>query len=331
MIPVLEIGGTHVTAALVDLRDGRVTSRTRKPLEADGDAEAILGRVRDCADGLPVPPGARWGVAVPGPFDYARGIALFRGVGKFDALYGMNVRAALLHGLRQRPGDIVFLNDAHAFLTGEWSAGTVHGHRRVVGITLGTGVGSAFLADGRICDTGPGIPPEGRMDLTEIDGRPLEDTVSRRAILARYGDPAADVHDIAGRARAGEERAQRVLDDAFTGLGIALAPRMVGFGATALVVGGSMARSWDLVAPALSTGLVTGGWTPDDPRACADPLPPGARAIGPAGSAGDAALVGAARAAGGALHPEDGKRPIRKGPPQALACEDPSHRRDDRI
>ncbi|WP_406119777.1 ROK family protein [Streptomyces sp. NBC_00989] len=320
MIPVLEIGGTHVTAALVDPRDGRVTSRTRRPLDADGDAEAILGRVRDCADGLPVPPGARWGVAVPGPFDYARGIALFNSVGKFDALYGMDVRAALLHGLRQRPGDIVFLNDAHAFLTGEWSAGAVRGHRRAVGITLGTGVGSAFLADGRICDTGPGIPPEGRMDLTEIDGRPLEDTVSRRAILARYGDPAADVHDIAGRARAREERARRVLDDAFTGLGLALAPRLADFGATALVVGGSMAHSWDLVAPALSTGLATGGWTPDDPGAGADPpapappedtagsapLGPGrtsaagarrTRTVRPAGPSGDAALVGAARAA----------------------------------
>ncbi|MDV9172486.1 ROK family protein, partial [Streptomyces sp. W16] len=246
MIPVLEIGGTHVTAALVDLRDGRISSRTREPLDADGDAEAILGAVRHCADGLSVSPGARWGVAVPGPFDYARGIALFRGVGKFDALYGIDVRAALLHRLRQRPGEVVFLNDAHAFLTGEWSAGTVREHRRAVGITLGTGVGSAFLVDGRICDQGPGVPPEGRMDLTEIDGRPLEDTVSRRAILARYGDPAADVRDIAERARAGEERARQALDGAFTGLGAVLGPRLLAFGATALVVGGSMARSWDL-------------------------------------------------------------------------------------
>lgn len=293
MIPVLEIGGTHVTAALVDLRDGRVTSRTRKPLDADGAAEDILGVVRCCADGLSAPPGARWGVAVPGPFDYTRGVALFKGVGKFDALYGMDVRAALLRGLRRRPGDVVFLNDAHAFLTGEWSTGAVRGHRRAVGITLGTGVGSAFLADGRIFDTGPGVPPEGRMDLTEIDGRPLEDTVSRRAILARYGDPAADVHDIADRARAGEERARRVLDDVLTALGVALGPRLLRFGATALVVGGSMARSWDLVAPALSAGLVTGGWTPADPRADARRT----RTLKPAAPAGDAALVGAAHAA----------------------------------
>ena len=300
MIPVLEIGGTHVTAALVDLRDGRVTGRTRKPLDADGDAEDILDVVRCCADELSAPAGARWGVAVPGPFDYARGVALFRGVGKFDALYGTDVRAALLHGLRQRPDDIVFLNDAHAFLTGEWSTGTVRGHRRAVGITLGTGVGSAFLAEGRIRDDGPGVPPEGRMDLTEIDGRPLEDTVSRRAILARYGDPAADVHDIAERAREGEQRARRVLDDVFTGLGAVLGPRLSAFGATALVVGGSMARSWDLVAPALSAGLATGGWTHGAPGADVDSPPPGVRCprtMKPAGPAGDAALVGAARAA----------------------------------
>ncbi|UXX92257.1 ROK family protein [Streptomyces sp. AD2-2] len=287
MIPVLEIGGTHVTAALVDPLEGRITGRTRTPLDADGDAEAILDTVRRCADGLPVPPGARWGVAVPGPFDYAKGVALFEDVGKFDALYGMDMRAALLRGLRHRPGDVVFVNDAHAFLTGEWSAGTVRGHRRAVGITLGTGVGSAFLADGRIRDHGPGLPPEGRMDLTEIAGRPLEETISRRAILTRYGDPAADVHDIAVRARAGEERARRVLVDVFTALGVELGPRMADFGATVLVVGGSMARSWDLVAPALFSGLATGGWPPDDPHA---------RALKVADSAGDAALVGAARA-----------------------------------
>jgi hypothetical protein len=31
----------------------------------------------------------------------------------------------------------------------------------------------------------------------------------------------------------------------------------------------------------------------------------------------------------GTLNLEDRNRPIRKGPPQALTCEDPSHRRDD--
>ncbi|MFJ4686922.1 ROK family protein [Streptomyces sp. NPDC088789] len=292
MIPVLEIGGTHVTAALVTPDASRVTGQTRRPLDAQGSAATVLGTVLRCARALHVPPGARWGVAIPGPFDYPKGIALFADVGKFDALNGLDLRAALLDGLPGHPADVVFLNDAHAFLIGEWTAGAARGHRRVVGITLGTGVGSAFLARGRVRTSGPGVPPEGRMDLTEVDGRPLEDTVSRRAIRARYADPDADVHHIAERARAGEERARRVLTRAFTALGAELGPRLHAFGASALVVGGSMARSWDLVAPALHTGLTA--WN-------RPPGPPGTRhtrAVEPAVLDGHAALIGAARAAG---------------------------------
>ncbi|MFD5121159.1 ROK family protein [Streptomyces sp. NPDC058385] len=298
MIPVLEIGGTHVTAAVVDLPDGRVGRRSRRPLDPHAGAEDILGAVRRCADHLDVPAGTRWGMAVPGPFDYAQGIALFAGVGKFEALYGVDVRTALLRDLRQRPGDVVFLNDAHAFMMGEWAAGAGRGHSRAVGITLGTGVGSAFLVDGGIVARGPGVPPEGRMDLTEAGGAPLEESVSRRAILARFGDPSADVRDIADLARAGQRRARRVLDDAFTTLGSVLAPRLTAFGATTLIVGGSMAGSWDLVAPALHAGLAEGGWAPDATGPDDRPERPRrhTRAMQPAGLAGDAALIGAAHA-----------------------------------
>ncbi|WBB60600.1 ROK family protein [Streptomyces sp. WMMC500] len=266
MIPVLEIGGTHVTAALVSPRTAAVATRVRRPLDAQARAGDILGAVLRCARRLPAAPaGARWGVAVPGPFDYAKGVALFADVGKFDALYGVDVRAALLDGLPGNPSDVAFRNDAHAFLAGEWTAGAARGHTRAVGITLGTGVGSAFLADGALRTTGPGVPPEGRMDLTRTGGRPLEEVVSRRAILSRYGaaaGAAVDVREIAERARAGEERARRVLDAAFGALGAELGPRLAAFRATVLVVGGSMAESWDLVAPPLAAALAAGGWHP---------------------------------------------------------------------
>lgn len=255
MIPVLEIGGTHVTAAWTDAAATRVGGRVRRSLDAQGSAEEILGAIVGCARTLPVPPGAPWAVAVPGPFDYDRGVALFEGVGKFDSLRGTDVRAALRARLPQRPGRVVFRNDAHAFLAGEWHAGAARGHRRCVGITLGTGVGSAFLADGRACRDGVGVPPQGRIDLVRVGGRPLEDTVSRRAIRAGYGDPHADVRDIAERARAGDPRARRVLDQAFGALGEVLGPFLASFGATVLVVGGSMAASWDVVGPGLRGGL----------------------------------------------------------------------------
>ncbi|WP_327658753.1 MULTISPECIES: ROK family protein [unclassified Streptomyces] len=296
MIPVIEVGGTHVTAGLVDPADGRVERRTHRPLDPGARAEDILGAVCRCADALDTPAGTIWGVALPGPFDYARGIGLFADVGKFEALYGVDVRAALLDGMAKRPGGMVFLNDAHAFLLGECAVGAATGHTRVVGITLGTGVGSAFLGDGRILDRGPGVPPEGRMDLTTVDGGPLEESVSRRALVARYGEQGVDVRDIAERARAGERLARRVLDEAFGTLGAVLGPRLAAFEATALVVGGSMARSWDLVAPALHTGLAKGGWPPEAPDVNGPPPTRHTRAMRPAALAGDAALLGAARA-----------------------------------
>ena len=274
VVPVLEIGGTHVTAALVDSGAGVVVpdSVRRDGLDASAAAESILGAILGCAASVKAAPGAPWGVAVPGPFDYARGIALFSGVGKFEALYGVDVRARLMAGVTPQPGSISFLNDADAFLTGEALFGAAVGHDRCVGITLGTGVGSAFLADGVLLDAGPGVPPEGRVDLLRIGGVPLEDVVSRRAIRrhyqqllgTRHGDGSTDstgstdsldVAQIATSARDGEPHAVEALSTAFTALGEALGPWIADFGATALVVGGSMAGSWDLVEPPLRAGI----------------------------------------------------------------------------
>ncbi|QEU97897.1 ROK family protein [Streptomyces kanamyceticus] len=281
MRAVIELGGTHVTAALADPGTATVARTVRRPLDARGRADHILGAVVRCATELAAPEGLVWGVAVPGPFDHDKGIARFEGVGKFDDLYGIDVRAVLLDGVRPRPAHAVFLNDAHAFLLGEWRAGAARGHERCAGITLGTGVGSAFLVDGDLRRQGPGIPPQGRIDLVRVAGRPLEDSVSRRAVLARYGDGggdgAADVSDIAERARAGERHARDVLDGTFRTLGAVLAPHLRDFAATVLVAGGAMAGSWDLLRPALRAGL---GDTPVTLRA--------------AGLGEHAALVGAA-------------------------------------
>ena len=262
LIPVLEIGGTHVTAALVDQSAGRVLPGTRRrcPLRPDASADDILASILSCADGLS---GTHWGIALPGPFDYDRGIALFEHVGKFEALYGMDLGQALRTGLAEARR-VTFLNDAHAFLLGEWATGAAAGHDRAMGITLGSGVGSAFIADGTVVTDGPQVPPGGRAHLLSVDGRPLEDLVSRRAIIKAFsaaapphpGEPA-DVREIADRARAGDSTARAVLDRAFTVLGEALGPWVNRFGATVLVVGGAMTGSWDVIEPPFRQGLLT--------------------------------------------------------------------------
>lgn len=257
-IPVLEVGGTHVSAALVEPAGWQVATTTRLGLDPGASADALIGRFRQAAAALEVPAGAAWGVAMPDPFDYARGIALFEGVGKFESLRGVDLRAALRAGLR---GEITFLNDADAFLLGEWTSGAAAGALRCAGLTLGTGVGSAWLAGGHIVD--PGLPPGGRIHRLDVGGVPLEDIVSRRAIRAAFaaggGDPDADVQEIAGQARAGVPLARRVLDIAMTALGRVAGRCAAGFRADVLVIGGSMSASWDVLAPAFRAGALGNG------------------------------------------------------------------------
>jgi predicted NBD/HSP70 family sugar kinase len=267
-VPVLEIGGSHVTAALVDLPAAAVMSGTlrRDPLNACGPAAGILESIITCTGGLPAPKGAAWGIAIPGPFDYRQGVALFTGVGKFDSLYGMNLKAALAARLPGPPGPLRFLNDAHAFLRGEWLFGAAAGHDRCAGITLGTGIGSAFLLHGRIQHHGPAVPPQGRVDLLRINGQPLEQVVSSRAITHAYRQRAtatvASVAEIANRATNGDPIAADVLHTAFEHLGSALAPWLASFRATVLVAGGAMVGSWKLIKPALQAGLNLRGQIP---------------------------------------------------------------------
>lgn len=265
---VLEVGGTHATAATVERSNWSVLpdSVLRLPLQAGGAAVELVDTMVEAVSRLHdggVGAGAGLAVAIPGPFDYGRGVGEYRDVGKFESLAGFDLRSALASRL-ELPGDAIsFINDADAFGIGEYALGAASGYARAVCLTLGTGIGSVFLDRGMPVKTGPAVPPWGTAHRVHYRGRPLEETVSRRAIRAAYtraiglgsNDDGADVHEIAARARRGDATATRVFEEAFTSLGEALGQYVHAFGAEVLVVGGSMARSWDLVAPPLRTGL----------------------------------------------------------------------------
>jgi glucokinase len=90
------------------------------------------------------------------------------------------------------------------------------------------------------------VPPEGRLDLLSFRGRPVEETLSRRGLRAAYGLDDPDVHVLAQRARDGERRAAQVLAAFGSALGEFLAPWVERFAPTCVVIGGAIARSWDL-------------------------------------------------------------------------------------
>ncbi len=252
----VDLGGTHVVSAVVT-PDGTVveTTRRRGKLWPDIPREVFVERLvrtlrgtQDAAAGVD-----GWGVAAPGPFDYERGVCLFdHEVAKFEALYGLDLRSLLAERLAVAPQCWRFLNDASAFVLGEADAGAAVGQQRVIGVTLGTGLGSGFLAAGEVVERAPGVPADGRLDRVLLDGAPAEEHLSSRGLLRAYGaGHDIDVVDVVTRAREGELRATAVIDRFAEQLARLLAPWVASFGATCVVVGGGISRAWDLLEPRL--------------------------------------------------------------------------------
>jgi predicted NBD/HSP70 family sugar kinase len=248
-VAVLEVGGSHVTAAVVSPESWQVDQVERSKLDSRTSAERIVAQLAQAAERLPLARGLA--IALPGPFDYETGIAWYRGVEKFDALYGYDLGRSLRESLTL--DRIEFVNDAEAFALGEWTAATLRGHARCVGVTIGTGIGTAFLRDGRVVRTGDTVPPGGELYKTTYRGRPLEDWISARAIRRQYSERVGEqdeigVKEIADAARSGSAVARQVLVDAFGFLADALTPWLEAFGATRVVLGGSISGAFDLVA-----------------------------------------------------------------------------------
>ena len=275
-VTALDLGGSHVVAGRVHLATAAVERGPRVVLPPGGDRLTLLECIVAAATGAGA--ASRLACAVPGPFDYAGGVAWMEH--KLESLYGVAIGEALAAALALPPHAISFVNDADAFLLGEAWVGAAAGHERAVGVTLGTGLGSAFLADGRIVRTGSEIPPRGEIHLVSYRGRPVEETISRGAVVARYGEPGVDVEEIAARARAGDVEARSAFANLGSNLGEVLRPWLRSFRASCLVVGGSIARAWALFEGTLIRSL--------------DDLPV-LVAVRPATRLDDAALLGAAR------------------------------------
>jgi glucokinase len=232
VIGALELGGSHVSSALVDLGSGRVDSLTRVALEPGASRDDLLEVLRAAADR--VRDLATIGFAVPGPFDYERGICLIRDLGKLESLYGTELPGALDLNAR-------FVNDAEAFVLGEAAAGAARGHGRALGITLGTGLGSGFLDAGELVRDGEGVPPNGDLHTVSFRGAAVEDVLSGRGLRARGG---ADAATLAARADAGDPSAIATFATFGSDLGEFLDPWLQAFQPTVVVVGGGIAGAW---------------------------------------------------------------------------------------
>jgi glucokinase len=251
-----DIGGSHITCAAVDLVSGKILKDTLSEREVNNQAAA--GEIFSIwADALSsamekVSPEMIKGIgfAMPGPFDYVKGICYIKGVAKYENLYGLNVSDAISSALKVPEGFLLrYMNDASAFAVGEAWTGSASKYTRSLSITLGTGFGSAFISNRIPIVDGPEVPRIGCIyHLPYRDGI-ADDYFSTRGLLGRYkkatGKELTGVKELAAMASS-----DRIVSDLFTDFGenagLFLAPWLKRFKAEILVIGGNISHAYNL-------------------------------------------------------------------------------------
>lgn len=142
-----DIGGTHISVASVSWTAGLATvgELYHQDIDTSQPAQNIID---DWSDAIQKVRGNQsdflLSISMPGPYDYENGISLIKTQGKMKALYGLSVKNLLAQRLGIPPEFIVFTNDAESFLVGEGLVGAGRGCEKLMGLTLGTGLGSAI-------------------------------------------------------------------------------------------------------------------------------------------------------------------------------------------
>jgi glucokinase len=244
-----DIGGTHITAAQLNMLNKQLIAPTlvRKPVNAMASVQEVIQVWATC---MQQAAGAgrieKISLAMPGPFDYAKGICLIQDQGKYPMLYGKNVKTLLAAALSVHAANIYMHNDAACFLQGEAAAGSVQGYQTVIGITLGTGLGSAIYKDGVAQSADLWKMPFG-------DGI-AEEYLCTRWFVQRYasitGNTVGGVKELAAMWKANEQ-VQQLFNEFGSNLGLFVQRFLAGANSEAVVIGGNIAQAFPLFSPSL--------------------------------------------------------------------------------
>ena len=161
----VDIGGTKIAVGLVD-DSGKILAHERKPMVATGSAEAGLDAVIGAIDSLITTRPVRGiGICAPGPLDPRTGVVInppnlpcwrnFPLAEKVSAKYSVPVKVE---------------NDANAAGLAETKWGAARGYRYVFYATIGTGIGTGIVFDGRIYDGNTGSAGEGGHQTIDYRG-----------------------------------------------------------------------------------------------------------------------------------------------------------------
>ena len=169
----LDLGGTNIKAGLVD-ETPNVLASASVPTPLEGGPDSVISVMSDLAwrvaaeAKLGMEEVSCIGIGSPGPLDFKNGVVL-----ALPNLQGWQ-NVPLRDRTSAKTGrPVVLENDANAAAFGEFWAGAGRDPsiRHMIMLTLGTGIGSGLIIDGRIVHGGFGLGGEGGHLIVEPNGR----------------------------------------------------------------------------------------------------------------------------------------------------------------
>jgi predicted NBD/HSP70 family sugar kinase len=253
---------TCTTIATSDLA-GRVIDQEEFPTDSDQTLSHVISVIRELTsrhkgsiEGI--------GVSLPGLVDPSTGTALY-------IPYFLWRDLPISEMISKAVGlPVVIDNDANAVALAELWFGRpeVNDARDFILVLVAEGVGTGIIFDGQVYRGQRGAAGEfGHMVIGR--GAPVpcscgsddcwEAFSSERAAIGRYlklsggaAKPGFTFIELVDRALAGESNAKEALVETARNLGVGISNLIIGFSPEAVVVGGEIARAWDLIESALT-------------------------------------------------------------------------------
>lgn len=261
----VDLGATKIALGLIDPAH-RIVAYRRTSTNADKGPQAVVERIaqsvaeleRELPDGTRI---AALGICSPGPVDYQTGMLIDP-----PNLSGLH-HTALRQMLSERLNLPVSLeHDAKAAALGEFYYGAGRGERSMVYIVVGTGVGAAIVIDGQLyrgAHNSAGevghVTLDRQGELCSCGSRGCVETYAsgpwlacryRRAIEREGQGPCQQPGTgemVARLAEQGDILAMQIMTQAGEALGVAIASMAMILDIGLYVVGGSVAKSGDLL------------------------------------------------------------------------------------
>ncbi|PKV52397.1 glucokinase [Aquimarina sp. MAR_2010_214] len=271
MILGVDIGGSHITVARIDIKNHEIPDSNLISTKVDSTAQAneiidqwihilqksidSLNEDKESLEGLCI--------ALPGPFDYYQGIFAYKMENKFTALLGINIKKIIIERLALSDTiPLRFYNDAACFGIGESWKGKLKSAEKALAITLGTGFGATFLSQGLPMLSGDGVPENGELYNIPFKNGIADEYFSSRWFIKKYkeatGITISGVKDLITDTKSSPHTDQ-IFEEFSRNLAIFLSPWLKGYNADAVVIGGNISKAWNSFADNLNAELKNQG------------------------------------------------------------------------